>query len=57
MEAYRNVVHKGAPLGVQLGALGTLEHMHRLVGQVGVKVHIEQGLLGKHCVTHHTLVD
>lgn len=56
-ETNLNVFHHGAFLSIQLGAVGTLEHMHFLLGQVSVKVHVQQGLLGENCVAHYTLVD
>lgn len=49
--------HHGAFLGVEFGAIGTLEHVHLLFCQVSVKMHVEQRLLGKHSVAHDTLVD
>lgn len=52
-----DVVQHGRPLSIELGALWALKHMHLLLGQMGVKVDIEQGLLGKDCVAHHTLVN
>lgn len=56
-ETHLDVLHHGSFLGVELGAVGTLEDVHFLLGQVRVKVHVKQGLLGKNCIAHHTLVD
>lgn len=56
-ETHLDVLHHGSFLGVELGAVGTLEHVNLLLGQVSVKVHVKQGLLGKDRVAHHTLVD
>lgn len=52
-----HVLHHGGPLCIEFGAVWTLEHMHLLIGQVSVKMHIEQGLLGKNGLAHHALVD
>ena len=51
------MLHHGTLLGVEFGAVRALKHMDFLLGQVSIKVHVEQGLLSEDCVTHHTLVD
>ena len=56
-ETNLDMFHHGPLLSIQFGAIRTFEHMNFLLGQVSVKMHIQQWFLGKDCVTHHTLVD
>lgn len=51
------MVQQGIPLRKQLGALGALKHVHLLIGQMSVKVGVQQGLVCKNRVAHDALID